>query len=270
MGWLIDLAKAAIPEPMSAGGANPDPLPSLPAAEAAILPALAHPDLSGVPSEFAARLSPEDLDDIAAGDIPLGTVQAFEQAAIAREAEDLKEAFEERAGILEFDAALPRAEAELESARITATLARNRGYLWASLRGRPLSRYPVLAAQLPDRPGPVDALPLGLPTVAVLKDKRVLRGGRRGAGGKGMTTDNPRACPARLLLADGGHGLLRRRCAPGRGLRNAPLGGGRACGSGRCVMRKRTSGAATINPETASRQSSEKEGINSETVQVRR
>jgi len=39
---------------------------------------------------------------------PLGTVQAFEQAAIAREAEDLREAFEERAGILEQPPACPR------------------------------------------------------------------------------------------------------------------------------------------------------------------
>jgi hypothetical protein len=73
-----------------------------------------------VSPEFAARLSAEDLEDTAAGDIPLGTVQAFEQAAI-REAEDLKEAFEERAGILEYDAGLPRADAELEAARITST-----------------------------------------------------------------------------------------------------------------------------------------------------
>jgi hypothetical protein len=54
----------------------------------AILAALAHPDLPGVSPEFAARLSAEDLGDIAAGDIPVGTVQAIEGAAIAREAED--------------------------------------------------------------------------------------------------------------------------------------------------------------------------------------
>jgi len=35
-------------------------------------------------------LSTEDLNDIAAGDIPLVTVQAYEQATIAREAEDLR------------------------------------------------------------------------------------------------------------------------------------------------------------------------------------
>jgi len=101
-----------------------------------ILAGLATDPMSGVSTEFAARLSAEDLGDIATGDIPLVTVHAFEQAAIARETEDLKEAFEERAGILEYDAGLPRPAAELEAARITATYARNRGYLWASLRAR--------------------------------------------------------------------------------------------------------------------------------------
>ncbi len=56
------------------------------------------------------------------------------------DAEDLREAFEERAGILEYDADLPRPEAELEAARITATLARNRGYAWATLAGYPACR----------------------------------------------------------------------------------------------------------------------------------
>ncbi|MGH8573668.1 MAG: hypothetical protein ACREX8_14010, partial [Gammaproteobacteria bacterium] len=118
-------------------------------------------NLLGVSPEFAARLSPEDLNDIATGDIPIETVQAFEQAAIAREAEDLKEFFEERAGILEHDAGLPMPEAALEAARITTTLARNRGYLWASLRAV-LAEYPALLAVLPDRPGPVDALTFGV------------------------------------------------------------------------------------------------------------
>ncbi len=57
-----------------------------------------------------------------------------------------------------------------------ATLARNRPCLWASLRAA-LAGYPELLSQVPDRPGPVDALPLGLPTVAARKDKRVLRQG---------------------------------------------------------------------------------------------
>jgi hypothetical protein len=124
------------------------------------------PDLPGVSPEFAARLSAEDLEDIAAGDIPLGTLQAFESAAVTREAEDLREHFEERAGILEFDAGLPRADVELEAARITATYARNRGYLWASLRAA-LAGYPLLLSQVPDTPGTVDSLPLGAATAHV-------------------------------------------------------------------------------------------------------
>ncbi|MDQ3776823.1 MAG: hypothetical protein M3461_21975 [Pseudomonadota bacterium] len=46
-----------------------------------------------------------------------------------KETADLREAFEERAGILQYDAGLPSPDAELEAARITATYARNRGYL---------------------------------------------------------------------------------------------------------------------------------------------
>jgi TubC N-terminal docking domain len=141
-----------------------------------ILAALAHPNLPGLSPEFRAGLSAEGLDDIATGALPLGTVQAFEQAAIAREAEDLREFFEERAVILEFDAGLPRPDAELEAARITATLARNRGYLWASLRVA-LTGYPVLLAQVPQKAGPVDALPFGVPKLAVLKNQRVVRQG---------------------------------------------------------------------------------------------
>jgi len=122
--------------------------------------------LPGVSPEFAARLDGEDRADIAAGGISIEPVRAFEQAAIAREAGDLKEFFEERAGILEHNAGLPRAEAEREAARMTVTLARNSGYLWASLRAA-LAGYPGLLAQLPDRPG----------AVAVLKSGRVVRQG---------------------------------------------------------------------------------------------
>ena len=109
--------------------------------------------------KFAARLSPEDLEDIATGDIPLGTVQAFEAATIARETEDLREAFEERAG-------LARPDAEIEAARITVTYARNKGYLWASLRSA-LAGYPILAAQVLDTASKVDSLPLGMARVHV-------------------------------------------------------------------------------------------------------
>lgn len=75
---------------------------------------------------------------------------------------------------MEHDAGLPRPEAELEVA--PATLARNRGYLWASLRAV-LADYPVLFAQVPDRPGPVDALPLGVAKRAVLASGRVVAQG---------------------------------------------------------------------------------------------
>jgi hypothetical protein len=43
--------------------------------------------------------------------------------------EDLKEFFEERACILEYDAGIPRPEAEIEAARFTATYAPNSGYV---------------------------------------------------------------------------------------------------------------------------------------------
>jgi len=51
----------------------------------ALLAAPAALNLPGVSPDFAARLSSEDLNDIAAGDISIETVQAFEQEAIARE-----------------------------------------------------------------------------------------------------------------------------------------------------------------------------------------
>lgn len=92
------------------------------------------------------------------------------------EAEDLHEHFEERAGILEYDAELPRAEAELEAAKITSTYARNCCYQWASLRAA-LSAYPELLASLPDKAGPVNSLPLGVSKLAVLTGRRVLRQG---------------------------------------------------------------------------------------------
>jgi hypothetical protein len=90
---------------------------------------------------------------------------------VTEEAEDLREAFEETAAILEHDAGLSKGEAEREAARSTATLARNRGYLWGSLRSALLD-YPELLAALPDKPGPIDALPLGVVKVAVLKARR--------------------------------------------------------------------------------------------------
>jgi len=136
----------------------PELLAAIKAHKPEILAALAADTLPGVSPEFAARLSTDDLNDIAAGDIPLVTVQAYEEAAITREAEDLREHFEERAGILEYDGGMPRPEAELEAARITATYARNRGDLWDSLRTA-LVDYPALLTVLPAAPGAVDTLP---------------------------------------------------------------------------------------------------------------
>lgn len=74
----------------------------------------------------------------------------------------------------EFAAGLPKPEVELEAARITASLARNRGDLWASLRAA-LADYPPLLTVLPDTPGPVDTL--GMAKLAVLPGRRVVRQG---------------------------------------------------------------------------------------------
>lgn len=91
--------------------------------------------------------------------------------------EDLHEHFEERAAILEYDADLLRDQAELEAARMAATVARNKGYTWASLR-LALEGYPALLEQLPEGEGVVDGLPLGLAKVAVLPSgQAVVQGG---------------------------------------------------------------------------------------------
>jgi hypothetical protein len=111
----------------------------------------------------------------------INEIHEIRSPTVTREAEDLRELLEERCGILEHDAGLPRPEAELEAARIMATLARNRGCLWGSLRAA-LSGHPALLAQIPDKAGPVDALPLGVATVAVLKDKNVVKQGVAGGG----------------------------------------------------------------------------------------
>ena len=80
------------------------------------------------------------------------------EPAMPAESEELKGFFEEKIGILE-RAGLSKPEAEAEAARLVATLARNRSYSWASLRAA-LADYRVLLAQVPHRPGAVDALPL--------------------------------------------------------------------------------------------------------------
>ena len=69
--------------------------------------------------------------------------------AIAREVKDLKETFEERSGILEYDAGLPRVQAQLRAAKLAATFARNRRYTWARLC-EALNGYPALQPLLID------------------------------------------------------------------------------------------------------------------------
>ncbi|MCA1702023.1 MAG: hypothetical protein LC808_01620 [Actinobacteria bacterium] len=97
-------------------------------------------------------------------------------AQASGEVKDLKQMFDGCARILEHLAGMSRDEAGLEAGRIAATLARNRGYAWASLRAA-LKDYPALLAQVPDRAGAVDSLPLGLAKLAVLTGRRVVRQG---------------------------------------------------------------------------------------------
>jgi hypothetical protein len=90
---------------------------------------------------------------------------------------DLREHFEERAAILEHDGCLPRSQAEAEAAKMTATLARNRGYSWAALR-EAFRDYPAILAQLPDRTGPINSLPLGTAKLAIHPRHGVMPQGR--------------------------------------------------------------------------------------------
>jgi hypothetical protein len=72
-------------------------------------------------------------------------------------AEMLREHYEERAGILEHDGRLPRAEAEANARASTGLLARNLGLPWAALR------LAFNDPALPDSHDPVDRPPYGLP-----------------------------------------------------------------------------------------------------------
>ncbi len=92
---------------------------------------------------------------------------------LAEAVEDLAEHFAERAAILEYDAHLPREQAEAEAAAMTATLARNRGYPWGALRLALASR-PDLAAEVPDSMAVVDKLLWGPARLAVIPGRRVV------------------------------------------------------------------------------------------------
>jgi hypothetical protein len=88
--------------------------------------------------------------------------------------EDLREHFEERAAILEYEAGLPRPEAEEQARRATALLARNLGAPWAALREA------LGDESLPDTDEPVDRLVLPLPIwCAGLTPKPIRQGGRK-------------------------------------------------------------------------------------------
>jgi hypothetical protein len=99
------------------------------------------------------------------------------------EGEDLCEYFLEHASIME-DAGI--ADAEIEAARSTTMLARNRGYLWESL-WMAFSGYPELLSRLPDKVGAVDMLPFGVATVAVFRDRVVRQGTFSGSHVVGTT-----------------------------------------------------------------------------------
>lgn len=99
----------------------------------------------------------------------------------AKEAENLREYFEERAGILEYDAGLPRPEAELEAARMAITYALNRRYSWVSVRSA-LGDHPEILKKLPEKTALLDEHPLGISRLAVLPGKRVIRQGAYSVG----------------------------------------------------------------------------------------
>jgi hypothetical protein len=81
-------------------------------------------------------------------------------------AEVLREHYEERAAILEYEGGLPRAEAEANARASTGLLARNLGLPWAALR------LAFNDLTLPDSPDPVDRPPYGLPAWCITPDDR--------------------------------------------------------------------------------------------------
>jgi hypothetical protein len=107
------------------------------------------------------------------------------------EIEDLREFVREcTLGILDSVPDLPKREAEMEAAVLCGAYARRCGHQWASLR-KVLADYPELLAQVPDKPGPVDALPLlprrGHGRRAQGQARAAAGDVRRGAGGEGRT-----------------------------------------------------------------------------------
>jgi hypothetical protein len=66
----------------------------------------------------------------APGSVASNVSAGAEHVPITQEAADLKEFFEERAGVLQYDAGLPKPHPELEAARLVAADARNKRYSW--------------------------------------------------------------------------------------------------------------------------------------------
>jgi hypothetical protein len=86
-------------------------------------------------------------------------------------AEMLREHYQERAGILEHDGGLPRAEAEASARASAGLLARNLGLPWAALR------LALDDPALPDSHDPVDRPPYGLPAWCTTPDRKPCRQG---------------------------------------------------------------------------------------------
>jgi hypothetical protein len=102
----------------------------------------------------------------------LATIREHKAALLAYLwAEMLREHYEERAGILEHDGGLPRAEAEANARASTGLLARNLGLPWAALR------LALDDPALPDSPDPVDRPPYGLPAWCTTPDRKPCRQG---------------------------------------------------------------------------------------------
>jgi hypothetical protein len=134
------------------------------------------PNLPGISPDFAARLSAKDLEDIAAGDIPGKTVQAIEAAAVAREAEDLKEFFKSAPPSWSTTPGYP-----VPRPRWRLRRSRRPSPGTALTHGRPYGRRsrttPFWPPSCPTGSARWTPYPSGAAKLAVLKDKRVVRQG---------------------------------------------------------------------------------------------
>jgi hypothetical protein len=93
-------------------------------------------------------------------------IQAALEQALG-EVGELREMFSATARILDGLTDMTADAARLEGARVAGVLARNRRYLWSSLRAA-LADYSTLLDQLPQDAGVVDRLVFGVPRYAVV------------------------------------------------------------------------------------------------------